>query len=317
MPGVAEALEAGLLHQRQEVAQLLGGCRRTGLLTEAHPTSLAASAGGFEPRQRWHPRDLRRAPDPAPASAGQRRALPLLVRRRRRARLQRDAGARRVVRPLRGGRRLHRPVDGHPRQGARPDQGRGAAGGRDHRMGSLRAQRRLHGVEPHPRRGQRPGALPLRAGGARADGPPDPRRHRGRDRALRDRLRLRAHRGHRHRDRAATSSQELAERVRAALLARPGRRAARRGSHARRGRLPHLPRRAVAQGPSGHRRPGPAGLGPQGRGRVARRADLRAHQGHQARARRHRRAGAHALRQGPGRDGWRSAPTPSPRCFAG
>ena len=96
---------------------------------------------------------------------------------------------------------------------------------------------------------------------------------------------------------------ELAERVRAALLARPGRGAARRGRHARRGRLPHLPRRVVAQGASRTRRPGPPGLGPQGRGRDARRADLRAHQGHQARARRHRRPRAHPLRQGPGRAG--------------
>ena len=128
-----------------------------------------------------------------------RRSVSVLVRRRRRARLQPHAGPHRELRPVRRRRRLHRSVDRDHRQGARPVARRHPDRRPRGRLGGQRPQRRVHGVQPHPRRRQRPGPLPRRARAARRARPEEPQRHRGGDQALRHRLRLRAHRRHRRR----------------------------------------------------------------------------------------------------------------------
>ena len=104
----------------------------------------------------------RRSAGPPPRRDRRCRPLSVLVRRRRRARQQPDAGAHRDVRPVHRRRRLHRVVDGDHRQGARPVARRRPDRRPRDRVGGQRSQRRLHGVQPHPRRRQRPGALPRR-----------------------------------------------------------------------------------------------------------------------------------------------------------
>ena len=240
----------------------------------------------------------------APPRPGQRRALPVLVRRRRRARLQRDARARRVVRPVRRRRRLHGPLDGDPRQGARPGPRRRAARGRDDRLGRVGAQRRVHGVEPHPRRGERPGALP-RTSWPSSSG--------SGSQTLDDiEAAIATYAIDCDFERTgvidiATAPHQLDElREDHEQLAALGQDVELLDEAGMRAQVdsPTYRRRAVAQGPGRHRRPGPAGLGPEGGRRVARRADLRAHQGHRAAsATASAMLVAHALRQGAGRAG--------------
>ena len=201
------------------------------------------------------------------------------------------------MRPLRRRRRLHGPLDGDPRQGARPGPRRRAARGHHGRLGRVGSQRRVHGVEPDPRRGERAGAVPPRAGrSSSASGSQtlddieaaiatyaidcDFERTGVIDIATAPHQLDELREDHEH---LAALGQDVE------LLDEAG--------DARPGRLPHLRRRALAQGPGRHRRPGPPGVGAEGGGRVARRADLRAHQGDRPAARRHRDARPDALRQ--------------------
>ena len=189
-------------------------------------------------------------------------------------------------RPGRGRRRPDRAVG--RAAGRRGGQARRPARGRAARVRRVRPQRRLLLRLAHPRDRQRPRALARRARAARADGPREPRRDPGGDRAPRDRLRVagaRRDRG-RHRRAPAAVAEEEAELLRAhgwdaELLDGAG--------DARPGELADVPGRAVDPRRLGARRPGAAVLGPGAGGGGGRRPDLRGHARHGARPRRRRR----------------------------
>ena len=86
---------------------------------------------------------------------------------------------------------------------ARARAARRAARGAARRVGGVGSQRRILRGEPHPRRGERQSRWPDEMRRADAARPREPRRHRADGRAIRDGLRLRAHRHARGRDRAA------------------------------------------------------------------------------------------------------------------
>ena len=210
---------------------------------------------------------IRRGRRSPPRRHRRRRPVPVLVRRRRRARQQPDAGA-------------HRDCDlcivGGGYTGLwtaiiakERDPSRDVVLIDAHEIGSAASGRNGGFMEsqPDPRRRQRPGALPRRAPAARGARPAEPQRDRGGDQALQHRLRLRAHRAsstspprptrRRYLDELRDDYQQLrslgqkVEWLDADGDARPG-------------QLADLHRRAVAQGPRRARRPGPAGVGPEG-----------------------------------------------------
>ncbi len=135
--------------------------------------------------------------------------------------------------------------------------------------------------------------------------PAQPRRHRGDDRALRDRLRLRPRRHPRGRHPAARGAPP-----------RPGRaRLPRRRRRARPRRLPDVPRRAPRARRHGGRRPRAAGVGTGGRGGGARRPVARAHPRGLGPAPRRRCRGADGPGGHPGhpgRPGHQRLPQPAP-----
>ena len=128
-------------------------------------------------------------------------------------------------------------LDRRARQGARPRSRRGAGRRAAHRLGGVRAQRRLLLGVADPRAGQRRAAVPRRDRHARAARAAEPRGDRVRRREVRDRLRLGADRlavgGHR-----AAPGRVAPGRGRRGHVPGPGR-------DPGRGRLPDVPRRAL------------------------------------------------------------------------
>ena len=270
---------------------------------------------------RGHVRSLRvdrrrRSARAPPRCHRRRRPVSVLVRRRRRTRQQPHPRAHRELRPVRRRRRLHRAVDGDHRQGARPDRdvvlidahevGSAASG----RNGGFMESSLTHGVaNGQSRFGDE---LPLleELGLDNLDEIEAAINRYGIDcdyeRTGVIDVATTAH--------PRVVPRRAARRLPAAALPRPEGRVARPRGDARPGRLADVHGWAVAQGPRRDRRSGPAGVGPQGRGRP-RSACASTRTPRRVGSRRTASACSCPRRSaGFGRPRWRWRRTPSSRC---